>query len=549
MPRDLLAPKANTNKGRDLFASQPNVSLDILKSFGSGVARGAAAVAGLPGDVNNLIGTGIGAARDRLIGDVTPEQRASVTAMREGGNIFPTSESIMSKASTATGMTLPEPETTAGKYARTVGEFVPAMAFGGPANLLVRGATNVLAPGLGSEAAGQMTEGTGAEPYARIAGALLGAVAPSALGRAVTPFPVNAERARMVQSLGREGVDVTAGQATGRQGLRYFESEMGGGAAARFTERQGEQFTRAALQRAGINANRATSQVMDDAFTRIGRQFDDLAARNDLVPVNHQLADDLVGPDGVFTVYRSLGGEAPVIEKTILDIGQRLSANRLLSGDYYKSTTSRLARLARTTKDPELKEALHGIRNALDDAMETSLAARNSPDLGAWREVRRQYRNILVLERAATAAGESARAGIISPAGLRSATVNVQGRRNFARGRGDFDELARAGEGVMAPLPQSGTAPRLRAQNLGTGFSTLLGAGVGGAAGGGMGAAAGALAGGLIPGLAGRMALSAPGRGLLSNQLMSPALQRFTPGRSMIGAGLLGTQGQLALPR
>lgn len=69
------------------------------------------------------------------------------------------------------------PETTSAQYARTVGEFLPGTAlFGGlsPANLAKFG----VAPALASEAAGQATEGTSLEPFARIAGAV---AAPSAI--------------------------------------------------------------------------------------------------------------------------------------------------------------------------------------------------------------------------------------------------------------------------------------------------------------------------------------------------------------------------------
>lgn len=62
-----------------------------------------------------------------------------------------------------------QPESTAGEFARTVGEFVPgAAAFGGP-RALMQGA---LVAGAGSEAAGQLTEGTDLEPFARVAGAI-----------------------------------------------------------------------------------------------------------------------------------------------------------------------------------------------------------------------------------------------------------------------------------------------------------------------------------------------------------------------------------------
>ena len=60
--------------------------------------------------------------------------------------------------------------TTSGKYAGTIGEFTPA-AIGGATGLAKRLAMTTTA-GAASEAAGQATEGTGYEPYARIGSAL-----------------------------------------------------------------------------------------------------------------------------------------------------------------------------------------------------------------------------------------------------------------------------------------------------------------------------------------------------------------------------------------
>jgi hypothetical protein len=108
--------------------------------------------------------------------------------------------------------------------------------------------------------------------------------------------------------------------------------------------------------------------------------------------------------------------------------------------------------------------------------MERSIATHNPADAGAWREARNEYRNLLVLEKASTAAGSNAAEGIISPSSLRNATINTQGRRNYARGNGDFADLARAGEAIMKPLPNSGTAPRQYMQHL----ITALGSGAGG---------------------------------------------------------------------
>lgn len=67
-----------------------------------------------------------------------------------------------------------EAKTGLGKVAQTGVDFAPAL-IGGPETMLAKLATRVAAPAIASEAAGKLTEGTAAEPYAKVAGALLGA--------------------------------------------------------------------------------------------------------------------------------------------------------------------------------------------------------------------------------------------------------------------------------------------------------------------------------------------------------------------------------------
>lgn len=74
-----------------------------------------------------------------------------------------------------------QPQTTAGEYAKTLGEFAPALAVG-PEGLLPRVA-NWAGPALVSEFAGQQTKGTDAEPWARLGSALVSSSALSAAER------------------------------------------------------------------------------------------------------------------------------------------------------------------------------------------------------------------------------------------------------------------------------------------------------------------------------------------------------------------------------
>jgi hypothetical protein len=395
----------------------------------------------------------------------------------------------------------------------------------------------------------------GAESGAKFGG-VLGIAAPFAVAagsklfqKAVSPFASSAERSKAVETLAREGVETTAGQKTGSKNLRYLESEIGGAAASDIMERQGEQFTKAALKRAGISANRASPEVIDEAFERIGQQFDDLAARNVLKP------DDTLVKE-LRTAYNEYGSmvppaaRAPIVDELANDIVAAVKTQGQIDGAVYQSLRSRLERMARRSKaDPDLSGVLRDFRGALDSGMERSILRTNPKDAGAWNKVRKHYRNMLVLEDAVTRAGENAAQGLISPSALRGATKTKQGTRAYARGQGDFADLARAGEAVLKPLPDSGTASRTWARNLGAMSPAMLGAGGGGyygaQEGGLQGAIVGALGGMLAPRIVGQMMMSKTGQRYLANQLLRSGV---TPEKQELIRRVLNYAGAKSVP-
>lgn len=514
--------------------------VDVAKSLGGGLARGAAGLAGLPGDLYNIVDKSVGYLGGKLGFESGPSEQPA---------LLPGSATVQKGVESITGE-FHKPTTTAGEFASTIGEFAPA-AIAGPGGILRRAASQAVAPAIASEGAGQLTKGTAAEPYARIAGALAGGLAPSAIGRAISPLPIDPTRQAAVNTLRAEGVtDLTAGQITGRKPLQYLEAERGRG--ANLIERQGEQFTRAALRRVGENANRATPEVIDRAFTRIGGEFDRLAANN-VAAVDQQLVNELrAARDDYFNLV-SPPNRTPAVTNFLTELATAAQRNGgQVPGNVYQSLRSRMERAARGMgNNPEARHAIREMREALDDAMERSIARSNPNDLGAWRDARNQYRNLLVIEKAATGAGEGAAVGLISPAKLREATVNTQGRRNYARGQGDFTDLARSGVALMMPLPNSGTPGRLSAQNLGMGISSLLGGAAGAASGGGSeGTMAGMIAGALLPRAIGRAATSRVGRAYLANQTATPMLNAADPRTAAVVAALMAAEQQrLAAPQ
>lgn len=363
-----------------------------------------------------------------------------------------------------------------------------------------------------------------------LTGLIAGAAAPAVaagIGRAISPTAVRPERQVMVDALRREGVEPTAGQASGARALRWAEGQLGdlpgaGGAANRVMDQQGRAFTRAALRRAGIDAELATADVMEAGARRIGQQFETLSARNTLA-MDRQFGND------IGTVMREYDVVLPsqqreTINRYVQDLMS--SPNGRLPGNVYQEARSRLSKQSDALRqsDPALSGALRGLRDALDNAMNRSISPG---DRAAWGTARREWGHLRTLERAVAGAGENSALGYISPSQLRTAVAS-KNRGSYARGHGDMTELARAGEAILRPLPNSGTASRSHMQNMITALTTGAGAVSGGIP--------GAIAGAMGPGMAGRVLLSGLVQGYAGNRLSQS--QRSQMVRGLFAEGL-----------
>jgi hypothetical protein len=434
----------------------------------------------------------------------------------------------------------PAPQTPAGKFASPTGEVLGnPVTYAGPGGFGAKVATGVTSA-LGGEAAREGAEALGVGPMgqtgAQVLGAVAGGKAPTGAARVVTPIPATPERIAAAQTLANEGITgATAGQRTGSKSLQYAESHLGdapgaGGKASASQEQIGSQFTSAVLKRAGIKADRATPDVIDGAFKRIGGDMDDIAARN-AGKVDTQFFNDIHTAQDEYNATVQQGNRRAVVDDTVNDFSNRLVNTPVLTGDQYQKFRSRLTRLQRGAfNDPEYSQVLGDYVEALDNMMERSIS--NPADLQAWQDARRQYRNLIPISRAAAGAGETAAEGIITPVKMRSIIAGTQrGQREYSRGQGDFAELTRAGNILLAPLPNSGTAQR----ELMRFITSSAGAAIGGATTGGVGAGVGAAAGAAMPGVAGRALMSPLGQAYLGNQV-APNLPEMLPSPALRSA-------------
>lgn len=190
-------------------APQIGVGEDMLKSGASGLAQGAIEIPGMIGDTQQLTGSLAGKAAGWLGAGEETQAKVRDIAARYGvpipgviGINAPTSEQITKGVESVTGEFY-KPQTTAGEYTHTVARFLPATTVG-PGTKAMKFGTAV-ASGLSSEGAGQATEGTAVEPYARVAGAILGGV-PTAAAIDVLQAPKIAGQTRTSTALLRNAV-------------------------------------------------------------------------------------------------------------------------------------------------------------------------------------------------------------------------------------------------------------------------------------------------------------------------------------------------------
>lgn len=486
---------------------QPSTLADMAKAGGAGLARGAVSILGIPGTLSDVM-------------DI-PAKKLGLLRQDAPGSMLSAESLVTDLGKMTGGATDYQAQTTPGEYAQTVGEFIPgAMIGGGGVGSALRYG---VVPGLASEAAGQATEGTAYEPYARAAAAIAAPIAGAALGKGaralVSPYGgVDPERLKLAKVLQDYGVPVTAGQKTGAEGLRRAEGATSAGQAV--MEQQADDFTKAALKAIGTDANRATPEVLTQTASRIGKVFDDVLTGVDVTPDAKAITD----LSKAMAVYRDLAPKATSVP--LLENINKAMFRAFRTGDTVPASTmatwrSSLSKLS-TSPDTATREAAIAALDAIDNSMSATLTtAGRAADVARLSEARGQWRDFLAIQKAASRAGEERALGIISPSALRN-ELALQSRTAMARGgRGDIGNLARAGEAVMKPLP---TVAPGAVRNI-PGMSSILGGMAGSYMGGPVGAAVGMAA----PAAMAMAKMTRPMQAYLGNQLVSPGGPLLSP--------------------
>jgi hypothetical protein len=289
--------------------------------------------------------------------------------------------------------------------------------------------------------------------------------------------------------LRNEGVTaMTAGQETGSRFLRWIEDATatvpgagrGPNTAANMQTTASEQFTAAALRRAGIQGERATADTMATAFNNIGQEYQALGQVAS-VPTTPRFGARV---RTIANEYEGLTPESvrvPLVGRIANDLENAATNAVAIPGNVYNSWHSQLRAAQRSQAgNPEASRAIGRMVEALDAQMIRGFPQADQAQMLAYtRDLNTRYRNMLAIEQASGAAGENAARGLLSPAALKNA-VKAQNSRDYTRGRSELGQLARAGEAVLKPLSRSGTAERTMAHHALNAPGMFIGGMVGG---------------------------------------------------------------------
>lgn len=205
---------ADPYEGLGIIEKKVGAAEDMGRAFLSGLRRGASGVADTVMQATPVAG---------IFGTM-----ATAANLAEGLKGHPTTPAPLYSAFSKNALrSAYEPQTTAGEYARAVGENVPnALAPGG----MVRRVANVVVPAVTGETASQATRAAGggkrAQTAARIVGAGAGAVAASVNPRALLPTPAAAgEAAPTLAELA--AAKTAAYKAVDDSGVRYTPQAFG----------------------------------------------------------------------------------------------------------------------------------------------------------------------------------------------------------------------------------------------------------------------------------------------------------------------------------
>jgi hypothetical protein len=271
----------------------------------------------------------------------------------------------------------------------------------------------------------------------------------------------------------------------------------------------GDQYTRDILNAGDIPGSNNSPRTLQAARDSILEARNGVADRNTFVPdqVLHSEAQDALADQVT---------PNPAVQKMV----DAIPKEGIPGGDYLqlRSEATKKSRSSQFT-DPDTSMAFGRIRDALDSAMERSIAVSNPADSGVLPRLNKSYGNLQDVEKASAKLGPGGNDSILDPARMQSVLSSGNRASSYAEERTPLASLTREAMTNIKPAPPSNQLiDALMSQHIGGHAARALAGGLTGTQIGGVpGAVIGALGGAALP--AATAGIQA-GRGAIGNMSM-----------------------------
>jgi hypothetical protein len=225
---------------------------------------------------------------------------------------------------------------------------------------------------------------------------------------------------RAAATQGRQlGMQLTPGQASGSVPLQQLEARlaskpMTSGPLAAIAAKNQAVLNRTAAQAIGENSPTVDAEVLGRANDRLGNVFANVRSNNRIVAADPKATSNVL--DGIDNDYSGLlPNDMSIRASPLVKQLESLTGSGSINGQQLGSLSSKLGRAAykqmsSPTGDRDLGQALYGVKDHVDDLLQSTL----SPDEAAeYAAARTQYRNLLTI---------ASRGNIVNPS-----TGNVNG--------------------------------------------------------------------------------------------------------------------------
>lgn len=341
---------------------------DVIKSYGGGIERGAAATAMV---LPNLLNSAV-AGPQELYRGIRDTMQGNPTDNSPLYQPFYSSEEALKMLPSS--LQPHDPQTAGGQIANISGQLMGAVASGvSPKRIIMDRASD--------------TE-------------------PARLGKILTDNNVPVSMS-----------DVMPDNSPTKKGLDLLSDLPFSGAVAREASQQ-QGLNQAVAKQLGMQADSVTAPLMEKAANESGDVFKYIGQNYNISkPQTEALLNDLSAMQGKF---QSLDPKsANPLSYHINDILDKVNANGEIPGPAYSEVRSDLGRLARATSDPSVEQGAYAIQKQLDNAISPSIAQDMQK---VFSENRGQYRNMIALEPAVT---KNVKSGDIDPASLQQGVAKI----------------------------------------------------------------------------------------------------------------------------